>query len=148
MWAINPMKVKRDITQKLAWRGSVSRGCYVTGFQDWKGRGDSYFKVDTNCLPCRSPKGFIIMDPNSSAESSFSFPNFYKWVYNESTEVQVFLFLFSGSYRIISLFEMEITSLQLLICIWLFLIKLTSQKCLHIIYSRYSSHPGVNYSGY
>lgn len=47
--AIDPAKVKRDITQTLAGRGSLSAGRYVSELKALKGRGGSYFKVNSKC---------------------------------------------------------------------------------------------------
>lgn len=110
--AIDPAKVKRDITQNLVGRGSLSAGCYVFELKALKGRGGSYFKVNSKChfTSHQPPQKLLQLRTRIyllahlchfpvSTEGSMIGPSKYKPL--------SLLLLFSGSSQMKLLFEME-----------------------------------------
>lgn len=94
-WFINPEKVKKDITQNLAWRCRISISYYVTEFMAFKVRV-TIFKpfLLASCLSA-SQTSAIIKGPHLLVTSSPSFLTFCKWVCNQFLLIWNFAVIFS-----------------------------------------------------
>lgn len=82
-WFINPEKVKKDITQNLAWRCSISISYYVTEFMAFKVRVMVLQPFLLAFGLSASQTSAIIKGPNLLATSSPPFLTFCKWVCNQ-----------------------------------------------------------------